>query len=86
MKFYVVTASPSVHGIYDSWGACEAAVASVSGALYQSVPTRSAAEAILRGESVTLPAGVYAFIDGNHLGGVGVVFVMHRDGRAPVVK
>lgn len=41
---------------------------------------------LLRGESVTLPAGVYAFIDGNHLGGVGVVFVMQRDGREPVVK
>jgi hypothetical protein len=85
-KFYVVTAPSSVRGIYDTWPACKAAVDSVSGALYQSAPSRDAAEAILRGESVALPVGVYAFIDGNHLGGVGVVFVMQRDGRAPVVK
>jgi hypothetical protein len=86
MKLYVVTAPQSLRGIYDTWAACEAAVTSVPGAKYQSVPSRSAAEAILRGESVALPVGVYAFIDGNHLGGVGVVFVMQRDGRAPVVK
>jgi viroplasmin and RNaseH domain-containing protein len=58
MKLYVVTAPPSVRGIYGTWAACEAAVHGVRGAEYQSVPSRSRAEVILRGDSVTLPAGV----------------------------
>lgn len=86
MKLYVVTAPPSIRGIYDTWAACDAAVSGVPGARYQSVPSRSAAEAILRGESVALPVGTYAFIDGNHHGGVGVVFIQQRDGQPPVVK
>src|SRR6266446_7108943 len=86
MKFYVVTAPPSVRGIYDTWPACEAVVAGVARARYQSVTSRSEAEAILRGEVVTLPVGVYAFIDGNEQGGVGVVFVKQRAGAAPVAK
>jgi len=85
VKLYVVTAPPSIRGIYDTWPACEAAVTGVAGALYQSVTSRNEAEAILRGESVTLPVGVYAFIDGNHLGGVGIVFVKQRHGP-PTVK
>jgi hypothetical protein len=84
-KVYVVTAPPSIRGIYDTWTACDAAVAGVSGARYQSVTSRSEAEAILRGESVALPLGVYAFTDGNQLGGVGIVFVKQRHG-SPVVK
>ena len=85
-KLYVVTAPPSLRGIYDTWAACEKAVAGVRGARYQSVASRPEAAAILRGEVVTLPVGVYAFIDGNDLGGVGVVFVKQRAGAAPVVK
>lgn len=85
MKLYVVTEPQSVRGIYESWSACEAAVSGAAGARYQSVTSRSEAEAILRGESVTLPIGVYAFIDGNERGGVGVVFVKQREGT-PVVK
>ncbi len=85
MKLYVVTEPQSIRGIYESWPACEAAVSGVAGARYQSVPSRSEAEAILRGESVALPLGVYAFIDGNQLGGVGIVFVKQRHG-SPVVK
>ena len=67
-KVYVVTAPPSIRGIYDTWAACDAAVAGASGARYQSVPSRSQAEAILRGESVARPVGVYTLIDGNHQG------------------
>jgi hypothetical protein len=63
-KVYVVTEPPSIRGIYDTWTACHAAVAGVSGARYQSAPSRREAEAILRGESVALPVGVYAFIAG----------------------
>lgn len=85
MKFYVVTHPESIRGIYANWPACDAVVSGVSGARYQSVPSRSEAEAILRGESVTLPMGVYAFVDGNHLGGVGIVFVKQRKG-SPAVK
>jgi ribonuclease HI len=85
MKLYVVTHPESIRGIYESWPACEAAVSGVSGAKFQAVETRNEAEAILRGESVTLPLGTYAFIDGNHLGGVGIVFVKQRHG-APAVK
>jgi hypothetical protein len=85
MKFYVVTHPESIRGIYDSWPACEAAVSGVSGSKFQAVENRSEAEAILRGESVTLPLGTYAFIDGNHLGGVGIVFVKQRHGP-PAVK
>lgn len=84
-KFYVVTQPESIRGIYDNWPACDAAVSGVSGARYQSVPSYSEAEAILRGELVTLPVGVYAFIDGNHLGGVGIVFVKQRHG-SPATK
>src|SRR5262245_46014691 len=81
MSVYVVTAPESIRGIYETWAACEAVVSGVSGAQYQSVPSRERAEQILRGESVTLPSGVYAFVDGNHRGGVGVVFVKQRSDR-----
>ena len=77
-KVYVVTAPESIRGVYDSWSACETAVSGVSGARYQSVGTRREAEAILRGETTFLPVGTYAFIDGNHLGGIGVVFVQQE--------
>ena len=47
----------------------------VRGARYQAVASREQAEAMLRGEGESLSAGLYAFVDGNHLGGVGVVLV-----------
>src|SRR5262249_62343729 len=43
--------------------------------------SREQAEAMLRGEGGELEPGLYAFIDGNHLGGVGVVIV-RRDADA----
>ena len=72
---YVVTAPERIRGVYDSWPACEAAVKGVKGARYQAVASRAQAEAMLRGEGAALARGLYAFVDGNHLGGVGVVVV-----------
>jgi len=76
---YVVTAPERIRGVYESWPACEAAVKGVKGARYQAVASRAQAEAMLRGEGAALDRGLYAFVDGNHLGGVGVVLV---DGTA----
>ena len=74
-KVYVVTAPDRIRGIYASWPDCAAAVKGVSGARYQAVGSREQAEAMLRGEGTELEPGLYAFVDGNHLGGVGVVIV-----------
>ena len=83
-KVYVVTAPERVRGVYDTWQACEAAVKGVPGARYQAVATRAQAEAMLRGEGTALGPGLYAFVDGNHLGGVGVV-VVDATGESPEV-
>ncbi len=79
MKVYVVTHPESIRGIYDTWAACKAAVSGVAGARYQAVSSRDAAETMLRGEAVRLSPGSYAFVDGNHLGGIGVVLVTAGD-------
>jgi len=84
-KVYVVTAPKRIRGIYASWPECQAAVKGVSGARYQAVASREQAEAMLRGEGRELSAGLYGFVDGNHLGGVGVVLIERRDGEDPVV-
>jgi hypothetical protein len=75
MKVYVVTHPESIRGVYATWPECAAAVRGVSGARYQAVASRELAEALLRGEPVVLPPGRYAFVDGNHMGGIGVVLV-----------
>jgi ribonuclease HI len=69
-KVYVVTAPERIRGIYESWPACEAAVKGVRGARYQAVASREQAESMLRGEGTSLARGRYAFVDGNHMGGV----------------
>jgi ribonuclease HI len=74
-KVYVVTAPASIRGIYDTWEACRAAVSGIAGARYQGVSSREIAEAMLRGDGVRLEAGAYAFVDGNAMGGIGVVLV-----------
>jgi hypothetical protein len=74
-KVYVVTAPETIRGIYETWAQCEARVKGVRGARYQSVPSRELAESMLRGEGARLTPGLWAFVDGNHLGGVGVVLV-----------
>lgn len=83
-KVYVVTAPERIRGVYETWPACEAAVKGVPGARYQAVASRAQAEAMLRGEGVALPSGLWAFVDGNSLGGVGVVIV-DAGGEAPTV-
>lgn len=74
-KVYVVTAPPAIRGVYDTWAACEAAVRGVKGARFQAVSSRRDADEMLSGEGRVLPPGTWAFVDGNHLGGVGVVLV-----------
>jgi len=83
---YVVTQPKSVRGVYDTWPECEAAVRGMSGARFQKVKDRSEADAMLSGEGIVLPDGLYAFVDGNHLGGVGVVIVTADDGELVVVQ
>jgi ribonuclease H-related protein len=85
-KVYVVTAPDRIRGVYDTWAACEAAVKGVPGARFQSVATRAQAEAMLRGEGRALTPGLYAFVDGNHLGGVGVVIVDATSEEPTVVE
>jgi ribonuclease H-related protein len=85
-RVYVVTAPERIRGIYESWPACEAAVKGVKGARYQAVASRTQAEAMLAGEGTALDAGLYAFVDGNHLGGVGVVLVEAAPGEPRVVE
>src|SRR5205814_8384651 len=83
----IVTEPERIRGIYDSWPACAAAVKGVSGARYQAVGSREQAEAMLRGEGTALEPGLYAFVDGNHLGGVGVVLVERRaDGEPEILE
>ena len=85
-KVYVVSEPQRIRGIYSSWPECEAAVKGVRGAKFQGVASRELAEAVLRGECVKeLSPGLYGFVDGNHLGGVGVVIVEQpADGEAVV--
>ena len=85
-KVYVVTEPERIRGIYDSWAACSAAVKGVSGARYQAVASREQAEAMLRGEGGELEPGLYAFVDGNHLGGVGVVIVRQGDDEPETIE
>ena len=84
-KVYVVTAPERIRGIYESWADCAAAVKGVSGARYQAVASREQAEGMLRGEATELEPGLYAFVDGNHLGGVGVVIVRRSADEDPEV-
>ena len=84
-KVYVVTAPDRIRGIYATWPECAAAVKGVSGARFQAVASREQAEAMLRGEGNALGPGLHAFVDGNHLGGVGVVIVEPGDEGEPRV-
>jgi ribonuclease H-related protein len=85
-KVYVVTAPPSIRGIYETWEACRTAVSGVRGARYQGVASRAVAEAMLRGEGIQLEPGTYAFIDGNAMGGIGVVLVEQGDAGPAAVR
>jgi ribonuclease HI len=85
-KVYVVTAPASIRGIYETWDACRAAVSGIPGARYQGVSSREIAEAMLSGEGLQLEPGAYAFVDGNAMGGIGVVLVEQRDAGPPSVR
>jgi ribonuclease HII len=86
MKVYVVTHPDSIRGVYATWPECRAAVSGVRGARFQAVGSRAQAEAMLRGEVVVLPPGRYAFVDGNHMGGIGVVMVEQGESGPPAVR
>ena len=86
MKVYVVTQPESIRGIYETWPACRAAVSGVAGARYQAVGSRAQAEAMLRGDAVVLLPGRYAFVDGNHMGGIGVVWVEQAESGPAAVR
>ncbi len=85
-KVYVVTAPAAISGIYDTWEECRAAVSGVAGARYQGVSSRAVAEAMLRGEGLRLEPGSYAFVDGNAMGGIGVVLVELGPSGPPSVR
>jgi ribonuclease HI len=85
MKLYVVTAPEDRRGIYDTWEACRSAVQGVAGARYQAVASREEAEAMLGGNGIVLTPGLYAFVDGNHEGGIGIVIVQKAEGGAASV-
>ena len=83
MPVYVVLAPESARAIYATWPECQAAIRGVRGVTHQKVATREDAEAMLAGEKQEMPAGTYAFIDGNHLGGIGVHLV-HKSASGTV--
>lgn len=74
-RCYVVTAPAAIRGLHADWESCRAAVRGVSGARYQAAASRAEAEALLAGQAVTLEPGLFAFVDGNHFGGAGLVLV-----------
>jgi hypothetical protein len=78
MACYVVLAPDPIRGIHQTWAACEAAVRGVRGARYRKVTDRALAEQLLRGEGRKLEPGTYAFVDGNHMGGIGIALVYRR--------
>lgn len=84
-KLYVVTEPPQIRGIYSTWAECEAKVRGVGGTRFQAVANRAQAEAMLRGTGTALTPGLWAFVDGNHLGGVGVVIVEKKDDEQETV-
>jgi len=72
--------------MYETWAECREAVRGRSGAVHMKVSSAEEAQAILSGRGVALPPGLYAFTDGNALGGVGVVIVEGaEDGAEPSV-
>jgi hypothetical protein len=85
-KVYVVTAPASIRGIYDTWEACRDAVSGIPDARYQGVTSREVAEALLSGDGVRLEPGSYAFVDGNAMGGIGVVLVEQRESGPASVR
>ena len=69
---YVVLEPESMRRIYDTWDETKSAISGVRGVKQMYVETVDEGERILAG-GVRLEPGLYAFTDGNHRGGVGVV-------------
>ena len=83
MSVYVVTAPASVAGVYDRW---DDVPRGVPGLRVHKVDSEARARAVLRGESVELSPGRYAFTDGEgNWGGVGVVLVEQPPSGEPRV-
>lgn len=84
---YVITKPEEARGVYDTWDECWAALSGKKGVRrYMKVSGRAQAEAVLEGRGVVLEPGLYAFTDGNHRGGIGVVLSrMDEGGHDPVV-
>ena len=85
-KVYVVTAPASIRGIYETWEECRAVVSGVAGARYQGVTSRAVAEAMLQGDGLRLDPGLYAFVDGNAMGGIGMVIVEQPEAAPASVR
>lgn len=77
----------SIRGVYDDWDSCRAAITGSTGPRYMKVSSQEEADNILSGKGVVLAPGLYAFTDGNHFGGVGVVIVQmgHDESIEPQV-
>ncbi len=86
MAGYVVLTPDHIRSFYETWAACEPAVRGVPGVVYHKVANRAAGERELSGEGRRLVPGAYAFTDGNHLGGVGIVLVLRRADGSTATK
>jgi hypothetical protein len=71
---YVVLNPEASRRVYATWEECKAAIAGVSSVQQMYVETPEEGEQMLMG-GVRLEHRLYAFTDGNHTGGVGVVIV-----------
>jgi len=83
---YVILAPESLAGIYATWPEVASRIKGVLGVKHQKAVSRDAAERLLAGTPETIEEGTHAFIDGNHLGGVGVVLVHRRTNGSTTTK
>jgi hypothetical protein len=84
VSVYVVTEPPSVAGVYQRW---DDVPRGVPGLRVHKVESEARARAVLRGESLELAPGWYAFTDGEgDWGGIGVVLVEQPPGDPPRVR
>jgi ribonuclease HI len=86
MPVYVIFSPECARGIYATWPECEARIKGVPGARFQKAATREDARALLAGETRALAPGLYAIVDGNHHGGIGLVLLDQQDGTAPTQR
>jgi len=78
---YVIVLPASVANVYATWDECLEVLDGLKGERRcMEVSSWKEGEDILSGKGVRLEPGLYAFTDGNELGGVGLVLVRMRDG------